>query len=641
MDSLTHPLPPEGVTCPRATPDTGYDISEWSEFLSIQDLWNEMGLRNEPERLQTRSHKLKDNCHLLLNNILREEQKVMQQLKENIHSFTSEITQTCTQLAIPNPSELSDDNLSLIQRESALRKSLDQLRLVRGEREKRQERLQEMEIAMCLELGDEPTFYQGLSVAIQQSPHFLIKEEQLQEYRQEVQLLEHKLNTHRNKFVSNRNKMIELWRVTGQEPLSDFESLVRDNNRKELTLSSSTLDNMQEVVTRLRLVFDEITELSEETKRDVICLWRRLETPQEEQDVITDKITEVSAKTCRILMSEKNRLLSIKQENIGKFIQKTKELLEEAWDRCYLGPAQRYNMCSLFFSDLPPDEPVLEALESSLKAVYDMERRFMRLYTVVRKREVLWEKFMDLQEKMNDPNRLNNRGGGLLKEAKERNSLEKRIPNLEIEIKKLTTEYTEETGNTFILLDKEYTSVIADQWAERKNTQKVQKASRQQAKADLIKTEMKFGSTPTPKKVNFKRPRPLATPKNAKVIDVKQSNGSAKKLCFGSPRKPITHSSLSRTGGKAKNMRRRMSLAKLRHAAGVTRTPVSPHVTHTLSSKGSPNSTTRTTDKSNESVNFPSYTGLIEVNNASYNQFSQGIDFKARSSCIPTNIDFK
>ena len=110
-------------------------------------------------------------------------------------------------------------------------------------------------------------------------------------------------------------------------------------------------------------------------------------------------------------MSEKNRLLSIKQENIGKFIGKTKELLEEAWDRCYFGPAQRYNMCSLFFSDLPPDEPVLEGLETALKGVYDMERRYEKLYAVLKKREDLWERFIDLQEKMNDPNRLNNRGG--------------------------------------------------------------------------------------------------------------------------------------------------------------------------------------------------------------------------------------
>ena len=227
-----------------------------------------------------------------------------------------------------------------------------------------------------------------------------------------------------------------------------------------------------------------------------------------------------------------------------------------------------------------------------------------------------------------------------MKEAKERSSLEKRIPKLEVELNKLTADYTKQTGNTFILMDKDYSNVITAQWLDRRNTQKVQKASRLQAKADLIKTEMKFGSTPTPKKVNFKRPRPPTTPKIAKVQDLKHSNGSAKKLCFGSPRKPITHSSLSRTGGKARNMRKRMSLAKLRHAAVLPTAPLSLHATRTLSSKGTPD-TTKSSERTSETINFPTSSDLIEINNASYHGFSEGIGFKSRSSCIPTNIQFK
>ena len=190
-------------------------------------------------------------------------------------------------------------------------------------------------------------------------------------------------------------------------------------------------------------------------------------------------------------------------------------------------------------------------------------------------------------------------------------------------------------------MDKEYSSYIAAQWADRKNSQKSQKAHRQQAKAELTKTEMQFGSIPTPKKVQFKRPRPPTTPKSAKVLDMKQNNGSAKKACIASPRKPITHSSLCRTGGKAKNMRRRMSLAKLRRgvvpSAGTA--GASPHLTRTLSQKSSPNSS-KGSGKLVESLNFPSNSGVFELNNDTYRDFSQGIDFKARSSCIPTSLKF-
>ena len=85
-------------------------------------------------------------------------------------------------------------------------------------------------------------------------------------------MLEHKLNTHRNKFVAYRDNILKLWLVSSQEPLSDFEALVRDNRVKQLTLSSSTLDHMQESLNKVGLVFNEISGLSEEAKRDVISL---------------------------------------------------------------------------------------------------------------------------------------------------------------------------------------------------------------------------------------------------------------------------------------------------------------------------------------------------------------------------------
>ena len=109
-------------------------------------------------------------------------------------------------------------------------------------------------------------------------------------------MLENKLNTHKKKFTSLREKILQLWELTTQEPLSDFENLVRDNNVAELTLSSSTLESTQEVLNRLSRVYAEITELMGETRQEVICLWRRLEIAQEEQDIVTGQTSKISAK---------------------------------------------------------------------------------------------------------------------------------------------------------------------------------------------------------------------------------------------------------------------------------------------------------------------------------------------------------
>ena len=109
-------------------------------------------------------------------------------------------------------------------------------------------------------------------------------------------MLEHKLNTHKSKFVAHREKALQLWQLTSQEPLSEFENSVKDNNVEQLTLRSSTLDLMQELVNRLSIVFDDVSGLCEDTQREVVSLWRRLETPEQQQDAVTKQTPVICAK---------------------------------------------------------------------------------------------------------------------------------------------------------------------------------------------------------------------------------------------------------------------------------------------------------------------------------------------------------
>lgn len=94
----------------------------------------------------------------------------------------------CAQLTTSLPEELSNEELTPLQRESTLRKLVDQLRQVTQERTKRQIKFQELETSLCKELGEEPTFTQGLQVASSQNPNFLIKEDQLLEFKTQVNL---------------------------------------------------------------------------------------------------------------------------------------------------------------------------------------------------------------------------------------------------------------------------------------------------------------------------------------------------------------------------------------------------------------------------------------------------------------------
>lgn len=66
-------------------------------------------------------------------------------------------------------------------------------------------------------------------------------------------------------------------------------------------------------------------------------------------------------------------------------------------------------------------------------------------------RNAWWEKWVALENKQNEPNRYNNRGGQLLREEKERKQLNAKLPEIEAEIKKMAIEYRERTNRDFLI----------------------------------------------------------------------------------------------------------------------------------------------------------------------------------------------
>lgn len=75
---------------------------------------------------------------------------------------------------------------------------------------------------------------------------------------------------------------------------------------------------------------------------------------------------------------------------------------------------------------------------------------FRQLFTLLVRREQYWSKMIELEESAAAPNRFKNRGGTLLREEKERNSLKKKIPELEDRLKELASNYEHRTGKPFL-----------------------------------------------------------------------------------------------------------------------------------------------------------------------------------------------
>jgi hypothetical protein len=81
----------------------------------------------------------------------------------------------------------------------------------------------------------------------------------------------------------------------------------------------------------------------------------------------------------------------------------------------------------------------------------------------------MFQQHKDLDLKSDDPSRLANRGGALLKEGKERKTLEKKLPKTENEIKLLCKIFEDERDaghgmRTFLFNGKEVPKMMQECW---------------------------------------------------------------------------------------------------------------------------------------------------------------------------------
>lgn len=95
------------------------------------------------------------------------------------------------------------------------------------------------------------------------------------------------------------------------------------------------------------------------------------------------------------------------------------------------------------------------------------------MFELLNKRQKLWEKLTELEQRGQDTNRYNNRGGKLLQEEKERKKIAAQLPKVEDEILSLAIEYTRTTGKLFKALGEDVETLIKNKHMERRLVRKV------------------------------------------------------------------------------------------------------------------------------------------------------------------------
>lgn len=107
---------------------------------------------------------------------------------------------------------------------------------------------------------------------------------------------------------------------------------------------------------------------------------------------------------------------------------------------------------------------------------------YRAIFAKYEEHKTLWDKLIALEAKENEPGRLNNRGGQLLKEERERKQINSKLPKLRAEITELTLQYEEMHKRKFMIWGKDIEEIIDADYKNRQIVKEQQMSARKAVK---------------------------------------------------------------------------------------------------------------------------------------------------------------
>lgn len=524
----------------------------------LEDIWAEIGIKED--QIEIRSQTVQTHIQDLLKEMLADEEDLKAKIKLNVNEFLIELKQLCQDLGLPEKQMPS--NISLLQLEAKLRSDVDTLNKEKHDRLKTLKRLRGEEQAMCdrLVMSQHELNFEGCPTL-----------DQLRELEQNVKFLKAEKMKRLELFQKLQLSIMQLWTDLETTPVTQIEhELCQDNAIEEFILSTDNLDKMTVLQRRLQEEQSHLIQQIDELKKKVESLWERLETPQDEREAFLNKTSDHTPKVAKLFLKEAERLQELKRQHMQKFIESIRKEVVSLWDQCFFGEEQR-KVFTAFYSDVFTEETLAEHEHqvATLKNYYNENQEMFKL---VEKRQNLWLKKIDFENRSTDFNRLNNRGGALLKEEKIRKAVEKDLPKVESEIKKKVKVWEEENETYFMVNGFRFVDFITQQKEQHEEEVKMKKEEKARQKKAELSEEAQFGSKcskrkniGTPSKTKSKFPKMNATHTPSRFIHssilpsprVTRSGAENKRMNKTNILKAVKKTNKAKTEARRKSLRRR------------------------------------------------------------------------------------
>ncbi|NP_001279905.1 protein regulator of cytokinesis 1-like [Callorhinchus milii] len=417
----------------------------------LQDLWDSIGIQ-EDMRVQ-RMESVNNYIENLLEQMIHEEEFMKGQLEESIENSQKELKILCSELE-RDPYEV-DENITILQLEKELRNKLEILTKEKNVRLEECKSLQDEDQAICTDICKTPYYIPTGKV-----PSF----QQVKELKEHIMYISKEKERRQDIFLGLKQKIIKLFEDLGCSPDTTLENDAVLETANLFYLSDGNIKALEVLLEQLKLRKEELLATQETLKKQMKLLWSLLQIPIEEQKdfVLPEQgsILDIN----RALEHEVERLEQVKAKNIKQVITGIRQELHNYWDKCFCSQKQKTSFAAL--SDDHFTEELLKEHDEELLKMSLYHQKYKNMFENVEKWEQKWKQFLELEKKASDRNRYANRGGTLLKEEKERNQLQRKLPKMEEELKVCIEKWEEEQGCPFLVNGKRFIDYIAEQWEQ-------------------------------------------------------------------------------------------------------------------------------------------------------------------------------
>ncbi|XP_030378453.1 protein regulator of cytokinesis 1-like [Scaptodrosophila lebanonensis] len=259
-----------------------------------------------------------------------------------------------------------------------------------------------------------------------------------------------------------------------QPPAGGSEDLLL--NYVHLKLTPDAFSALQKLRKCYSEQVEELHSRIDDTRAKIHVMWERL---QETDEVIKRQVCEAidyTQSTYNLLKKELDRCEARRPTNLEIYIRQLRVEIKHWWKKTLSSDEERNRFKELKSNSFNEHLMVMHEQElENLKAFY---YKYEELFELLTRRTDLWTLMKTLDSKPGDPKRFNNRGGQLLKEERDRNTIRVMLPKVEHKIKELVHIYMEREHQPFFVYGEDILERIAKDWTLRRLAKEQQSLAR-------------------------------------------------------------------------------------------------------------------------------------------------------------------